>query len=127
MQNQVLQPFIFFSPTKVLFGEDTASSVHETLSEIGGKKTFIITDANLIKAGVLRSIIESLKSNGNDPIIFDQVPPDSDVDCVNRAASIGREAACDSILAVGGGSVMDTAKATNIVLSLGGDVLDHQG
>jgi alcohol dehydrogenase class IV len=126
-QNPVLQPFSFFSPTRIIYGEDSAYAVHETISELGAKKTLIITDANLIKAGVLRPILESLEAGGNTPVIFDDVPSDSDVICVNKAAEMARAANCDSVLAVGGGSVMDTAKVANICLSLGGDMLDHQG
>jgi alcohol dehydrogenase class IV len=127
LQNPVLQPFTFFSPTRIVYGEDIASAVQEFISELGGKKTLIITDANLIKAGILQPIIDSLKSGGNTPTIFDDVPSDSDVNCVNKAAEVARAANCDSVLAVGGGSVMDTAKVANICLSVGGDMMDHQG
>ena len=49
--------------------------------------------------------------------IADDVPPDSDLRVVNRLARVYREKGCDSIIAVGGGSVMDTAKGINIVVS----------
>jgi alcohol dehydrogenase class IV len=127
LQNPVLQPFTFFSPTRIIYGEDIAAGVHEILSELGAKKTLIITDANLIKAGILRPIIDSLKAADNSPVIFDDVPSDSDVASVNKAAEMARAANCDSVLAVGGGSVMDTAKVANICLSLGGDMIDYQG
>lgn len=123
----MLQPFIFFSPTRIIYGEDTAYAVHETITELGGKKTLIVTDANLIKAGILQPIIEALESIGNSPVVFDEVPSDSDTVCVNKAAEKARAASCDSVLAVGGGSVMDTAKVVNICLTLGGDMFDHQG
>ena len=64
---------------------------------------------------------------GEDPVVFSNVPPDSDVDCVDEGATLARQNGCDLIVAIGGGSVMDTAKVINICVSLGGDLLEHQG
>jgi len=126
-----MQPFAFHSPTKITFGEDAACGAYEVTRELGGKRTLIVTDANLLNAGVLASVLAAFE-NGNDsasnqPIIFDEVPPDSDLDCVRSAASLARRAGCDSVLAVGGGSVIDTAKVANICLAYGGDLLDYLG
>ncbi len=55
--------------------------------------------------------------------IFDDVPPDSSLQTVRRAAELYREHGCDAIIAIGGGSVIDTSKATNILVSEGGDDL----
>lgn len=123
-----MQPFTFHTPTRIIFGEDTASGVCEIIKELGGEKTLIVTDANLIKAGVLKPILEAFREDGTgEPVIFDQVPPDSDVPAVMAATEKAEKNYCDSILAVGGGSVMDTAKVVNICLTFGGDMLDYQG
>jgi alcohol dehydrogenase len=53
--------------------------------------------------------------------LYDQVPPESSTRTVNELARIYREKGCDCIVAVGGGSVIDTAKGTNILVTLGGD------
>jgi len=121
-----MNPFVFHCPTKVTFGEQVASSAQETISELGGKKTLLVTDAVLLKTGILEPVMSAFKE-GVDCIVFSDVPPDSDVDCVNKGAAIAREFGCDSIVAVGGGSVLDTAKVINICLSLGGELLDYQG
>src|SRR4030095_5480466 len=126
-----MQPFSFRAPTKILFGEDTAGSVYEIIRDLGGKKTLIVTDANLIKAGalapVLAAFVNGRDSDDGEPVIFDDVPSDSEIASVHAAACLARQAGCDSVLAVGGGSVMDTAKVTNICLTYGGDVLDYLG
>ena len=60
--------------------------------------------------------------------VYDNVPVDSDYKIVDEAAKIYRQKNCDSIIAIGGGSVIDTAKGANIVASLGGDtLLDYEG
>lgn len=56
------------------------------------------------------------------PVVFPDVPPDSDIACVDRGAAIAREAGCDCIVAIGGGSVIDTAKVIGICLTLGGEL-----
>jgi len=123
-----MNPFVFTSPTKVRFGEEGLSSCGDYLQELGGKNALIVTDAFIAKSGKLAALIASIKSClDTEPVVFSNVPPDSDVLCVNEGAALARQHNCDCIVAIGGGSVMDTAKVINICLSLGGDLLDHQG
>jgi alcohol dehydrogenase len=120
-----MNPFQFHSPTKVTFGEDVSMSASEVVKEYGGTKTFIVTDEVLRTTGILEPIIGSFAEGSY--CLFTDVPSDSDVDTVNVAARLARESGCDSLLAVGGGSVLDTAKVVNICLSLGGNLLDYEG
>lgn len=123
-----MQPFTFHSPTRISFGEDTISGVGELLYEFRASRPLLVTDANLTKAGLLTGILESIRESGfQEPVIFDQVPPDSDLASVRTAARMAREAGCDSVIGVGGGSVLDTAKVANIALSLEGDVMHYEG
>ncbi|MDQ5934503.1 MAG: Iron-containing alcohol dehydrogenase [Cyanobacteriota bacterium erpe_2018_sw_21hr_WHONDRS-SW48-000092_B_bin.40] len=123
-----MNPFVFHTPTRVYFGEDSASSCGDFLRELGGKKVLMVADAFLEKSGALKPLIESIReSTGSAPILFTDVPSDSDIDCVNNATAIARTHQCDAFVAVGGGSVIDTAKVINICLSFGGEVMDYQG
>ncbi len=123
-----MQHFNFLSPTKITFGEGTASGIADALFELGARNPLVVTDKILLEKGVLRSMLTGLAEGGiSNPIIFSDVPSDSDVDCVRQAVALARENACDSIIAVGGGSVIDTAKVVNIGLTLGGDLLDYEG
>jgi alcohol dehydrogenase class IV len=123
-----MQPFQFQSPTKLFFGEYTAASAYESLKELGSSNPLIVTDANLVKAGILEPILEAFPKNGSgSPVIFDDVPMDSDLHSVQNAVNLARAKKCDGILACGGGSVLDTAKAVNICLTYGGNLLDYQG
>ncbi|MDZ4837829.1 MAG: iron-containing alcohol dehydrogenase [Candidatus Melainabacteria bacterium] len=123
-----MNPFVFQSPTKVVFGEHVAATAYEVVKDLGGTKPLVITDKFLIENNLIASILEGLKDGGcEEVVIYSDVPADSDVDCVNKAHRYAKQHSCDSIIAVGGGSVMDTAKATNICLALGGDLLDYQG
>lgn len=120
-----MNPFVFHSPTKVTFGEGASWTAAEVAKDSGATKTFIVTDAILMKTGILKPIIDAFEENSY--CLFTDVPSDSDVDTVDRAAVVAREFGANCVLAIGGGSVIDTAKVVNICLSLGGALLDYQG
>ncbi|MFN8553461.1 MAG: iron-containing alcohol dehydrogenase [Candidatus Obscuribacterales bacterium] len=120
-----MNPFVFHSPTKVTCGEGLASTAFEVAKELGGSKTFIVSDAVLAKTGILNPIIDAFDKDSY--CLFTDVPSDSDVETVDKAAEVARQFGADSFLAIGGGSVIDTAKVVNICVSLGGPLLDYQG
>ncbi|MBI2810357.1 MAG: iron-containing alcohol dehydrogenase [Candidatus Melainabacteria bacterium] len=120
-----MNPFVFHSPTKVTFGECASWTAAEVAKDCGATKTFIVTDAILMKTGILKPIIDAFEENSY--CLFTDVPSDSDVETVDKAAGLAREFGADCVLAIGGGSVIDTAKVVNICLSLGGPLLDYQG
>lgn len=120
-----MNPFVFHSPTKVTFGEGASWTAAEVAKDFGATKTFIVTDAILMKTGILKPIIDAFEENSY--CLFTDVPSDSDVETVDKAAGIARDFGANCVLAIGGGSVIDTAKVVNICLSLGGPLLDYQG
>jgi len=123
-----MNPFVFHAPTRVYFGENSATSCGDFLRELGGTHVLLVTDAFLEKSGMLSGIVESITtSTGRAPVVFSDVPPDSDISCVNRASEIARANHCNALVAVGGGSVIDTAKVVNICLVLGGELMEYQG
>lgn len=122
-----MQVFAFHCPTRINFGEFTAGSAGDLVKEYGGKNPLIITDANLIKAGVVAPVLAGFQESGKQPPIFDQVPAESEVDCVLRALAVATEFGCDSFIGVGGGSVLDTVKAVNVLATFGGEIFDYEG
>ncbi len=123
-----MNPFVFHTPTRVYFGEESATSCGDFILELGGSRVLLVSDAFLEKSGMLAPIIESIiAATGNPPLIFTDVPPDSDISCVNRASELARANQCNALVAVGGGSVIDTAKVVNICLTFGGELMDYQG
>ena len=114
----------FFCPVKVIAGNAALEHIPFELATLGAKKPLIITDKG-VRANGLLTPIESAFTEADAKIaaIFDNVPPDSSLQTVRDVAKMYRDNGCDAILAVGGGSVIDTAKATNILVSEGGDDL----
>lgn len=119
----------FFCPVKVIAGNAALEHIPFELATLGAKRPMIITDKG-VRGNQLLAPIEAAFESTDAVIgcIFDDVPPDSSLDTVRQAAALYRENQCDAIIAVGGGSVIDTSKATNILVSEGGDdLLQYSG
>ncbi|WP_180104387.1 iron-containing alcohol dehydrogenase [Acinetobacter sp. YH12108] len=114
----------FFCPVKVIAGHAALEHIPFELATLGAKCPLIITDKG-VRANNLLAPIEAAFESTDAKIaaIFDDVPPDSSLGTVRSAAQLYRDHDCDAIIAVGGGSVIDTSKATNILVSEGGDDL----
>ena len=114
----------FFCPVKVIAGHAALEHIPFELATLGAKRPLIITDKG-VRSNNLLAPIEAAFEMADAAIvaIFDDVPPDSSLGTVRSAAKLYRENHCDAIIAVGGGSVIDTSKATNILVSEGGDDL----
>ncbi len=114
----------FHCPVKIVAGLRALEHMAFELEMLGACRPLIITDAGVRKVGLLDPVQQALTSGGvAGDAVFDEVPPDSSLHTVRLAAQAWRQAGCDAIVAVGGGSVIDTAKATNILASEGGDDL----
>lgn len=108
----------FFNSVKILSGKRALENIPYELKNLRVKRPIILSDKMLVKIGLVDHVINAMK--GSDIIIgtvYDEIPQDSSVKIVNDIAKIYRSQNCDSIIAVGGGSVIDTAKGLNIVIS----------
>ena len=114
----------FFCPVKVIAGHAALEHIPFELATLGSKRPLIITDKG-VRANNLLAPIEAAFESTDAVIgyIFDDVPPDSSIATVRNATKAYRDNHCDAIIAVGGGSVIDTSKATNILVTEGGDDL----
>ncbi len=109
----VTKVIMFFVPDAkptVLSGEGSSIKLTDTVSHFGLKKVLIVTDAMLVKLGVIAPIAEALKERGVEPVIFDGVEPDPSFDVVDAGLAALKQNGCDSVLAIGGGSSIDAAK-----------------
>ncbi|MFW1859505.1 iron-containing alcohol dehydrogenase [Acinetobacter defluvii] len=114
----------FFCPVKVIAGHAALEHIPYELSSLGAKRPMIITDKGVRTNNLLAPIEAAFSSTEVEVgFIFDDVPPDSSLETVRAVAQAYRTNNCDAIIAVGGGSVIDTAKASNILVTEGGDDL----
>ncbi|MCX5844740.1 MAG: iron-containing alcohol dehydrogenase, partial [Deltaproteobacteria bacterium] len=107
----------FCCRVKIIAGHDALEKIPGILASLRAERPMIITDKGVSGAGLINIVANAIKDGVTIGAIADDVPPDSDLRVVTRLAQEYREKGCDSLIAVGGGSVMDTAKGINIVVS----------
>ena len=117
--------FEYYNPAKIIFGEDSEKSIKELLSAYQVKSLLLVYSGDFIKSLGIYSVIEdavkelgiSFSENGN-------VVPNPTIELVRELVAKGKEDDVDFVLAVGGGSSIDTAKAVALGIPYDGDVWD---
>lgn len=121
-----MQNFEFYTPTRMIFGRDTEKQVGTIVREYGYKKVLLHYGGGSIKKiGLYDAVTASLAENGVAFIELGGVEPNPKLSLVKKGAQLCKEEGIELVLAVGGGSVMDSAKEIAIgALDDGGDQWD---
>lgn len=120
-----MQNFVFYNPTKLVFGKNTVEKIGEYLKKDNVKKVLLLAGGGSIKKnGVYEKVVRSLVENGVEKIEVWGVRPNPVLSKVKEAISVAKNENVDAILAVGGGSVIDSAKAVAAGVRYEGDVWD---
>ena len=121
--------FEFYNPTKVVYGVGIASDFKAELDTLGVEKYFIVSDKVISDQGLVKKVVDGLTSAGITLTgEFLDVPPNSAIETVNACAEQSKSSGAQGLIAIGGGSAIDTAKAANILISEGGDLVeDYSG
>ncbi|MDA3916902.1 MAG: iron-containing alcohol dehydrogenase [Deltaproteobacteria bacterium] len=120
--------FEFTLPTKLIYGIGILDSIEDAVAKFKNRKILLVTDKILVKAGPVGKVKKGFKKAGiNITATFDKVPPNSTIKTVQDCAALGQKKKCDMIIAVGGGSVIDTAKVANLLMVKKGKLQDHMG
>lgn len=116
-----------FVAPEIIFGRGSLSQLGESVIRIGASKVFLVSDAGVIKAGWVDLAVHYLQAAGIEAEIFSALTSNPK-DCeVAEGARRYRESGCDGIVAVGGGSPTDVAKAVAILATNGGVLQDYEG
>lgn len=122
----MFQSFNFRLPTDIYVGEGTAASLGEHVRALGAERPFVVTDRGIRAAGLLDPLIQSMVEHGLAPHVFDHISPNPrDHECV-VGAERAREYGADLIVAIGGGSPIDAAKAIAGLAPNGGSAQDWE-
>jgi alcohol dehydrogenase class IV len=120
--------FEFYVRPRILYGPRSVREVGFEAQKLHGTRAVLVTDEVLQRAGLAQRVLDGLAGSGVTLVgTFDAVPPNSEVRVVEEGAAYARAAGCDLLIALGGGSVLDTAKTMNLLLSEGGALLDYEG
>ena len=106
---------------KVISGHNVLELIPGFLTQLGSSNPLLIADKGVTAVGLIKLASEAMGLK--DITIYDDVPADSDLQTIKDIAKVYRYESCDSIIAIGGGSVIDTAKGVNVLVTLGGDDL----
>ena len=117
--------FIYYSPTQFVFGKDTESQVGSLAVNYGAKKVMLFYGmGSVVRSGLLSRVEKSLSESGVEFKEFGGVQANPTVDKLREGVAVAKEYSPDMVIAVGGGSVIDTAKGVAAGYYYDGDVWD---
>ncbi len=117
--------FTYYTPTKVIFENDAEIKAGKMLKEYGAKKVLIhYGSERVIKTGLMKKVTDSMDAENIPYVFLGGVVPNPRITTVYEGIEIARKEGVDFILAVGGGSVIDSAKAIAVGIPFSGDVWD---
>ena len=122
-----MEEFSFSVPQNIVAGKGTIKKLPEVAAKLGGKKAFIISGPHLNKIGAVAACEALLAEAGIQAAAFTDCEANPSVETVDKATAQFKESGADFIVAYGGGSPMDVAKAVGVLAKYGGSVTEYEG
>lgn len=116
-----------FAPRHTLIGPGSIGEIPRFLRRMGAETALVVTDGGLVKIGTAKKVTDVLEKAGLKFSMYSGVKPNPTVTIVNEALQFYRENHCGGIIAIGGGSSIDVAKAVSILSANGGSIQDYNG
>src|SRR5215475_10428983 len=117
-------PFDYQPRTRIVFGVDSVNQIGSLAREAAAKQVLLVTDPGIVAAGHADRVTNLLETQGIKVARFTQVEENPGTRCVEKCVEVARSAGVDTIVGLGGGSSMDTAKGCNFILTNGGQIKD---
>jgi len=112
---------------RVLFGPGCSIRIGDELQRLGVEQVLVVVDGGVLKSDDTNVLLEKIAASVKHFAIFDKVVPDPSTDTVEEAFSLASRISAEAIVAIGGGSSIDTAKIVSILMTNGGKILDWAG
>ena len=107
----------YFLPSRIEFGDGAIQNLGEHVKAFDGKKPLLVSDIGIINAGILAKAIDALEASGLLSATYADIEPNPTDISITHGVEVYKSEACDVVIAVGGGSVMDAAKAIRLLTS----------
>jgi choline dehydrogenase len=114
------------SPTRLVQRLGAIKELGTEAGLLGMRRPLLVTDAGVKAAGLLDTALEALRGSDVEPVVFDKVKANPGVELVDAGAAEYRAQGCDGLVAIGGGSSMDTAKGIGVVAVHDGSIVDYE-
>ncbi|HYR49792.1 MAG TPA: iron-containing alcohol dehydrogenase [Candidatus Eisenbacteria bacterium] len=114
------------SPTRLVQRLGAIKELGSEASLLGMRRPLLVTDAGVKAAGLLDTALEALRGSDVEPVVFDKVKANPGVELVDAGAAEYRAQGCDGLVAIGGGSSMDTAKGIGVVAVHDGSIVEYE-
>ena len=122
-----MNEFSFSVPQNITVGKGSLAKLPEIAKKSGGSHAFLMSGPHLAKMGLVEKAANSLKSAGIAVDTFTDIEGNTSVETVDKATAAFKEAGADFIVAFGGGSPMDVAKAVGVTAKYGGSITEYEG
>jgi len=119
--------FDFQSAKRISFGYGKISDLGKEARNLVAKNVLLVSDKNLNRLGIIGKVKKILESENLKVVSYDEVNPEPELEIVDKCAELGKKENCNLVIGIGGGSVLDVAKATAILLTNEGKAEDYQG
>lgn len=108
---------IYCAPNPILFGVGSSKETGKKLKEFGCTKVILVYDMGIKKVGVVDKIDEIIRAEGIETVYYDNVQADPPIWSVEEAGALAVKEKCDGVVGIGGGSSLDTAKGTKLLIT----------
>lgn len=115
--------YLLIQPVKIVFEPGAIRNLGELLRSQELQKPLIVTDKGIVAAGIAKKVTDVLDAEKFDYVLYDKVLPDAPVEFVEEGFKLSQDEKCDAVIALGGGSTIDTAKAINLLRFNDGPIL----
>ena len=122
-----MKDFNFRIPQNIEVGVGSLKKLPEILTGAGSDHVFLVSDHGLESIGVVKKIQDIIENSGIKCTTYLEVIPNPTIEIVNEAVALYKECGATSLVALGGGSPMDVAKAVGVLAKYGGEITDYEG
>lgn len=109
----------------LIFGAGKRAEIGEVLAQIGAKRALVVCDEAVRKLGIAAQVVRYIEASGRESVVYDKVAADPPAEIIDEGADFCRAQNCGAVVAVGGGSSIDTAKGINLLRFNAGSILDY--
>jgi alcohol dehydrogenase class IV len=117
----------FWAPRTIVTGAGCANEVGKQAKSLGGSRALLVTDKGIRAIGLVDQVLRSMETSGLSVEAFDDVPREPEMSFVESGLEVFKKSQCDVVVALGGGSPMDVAKAVAVLATSGGSMRDYEG